>query len=440
MEQYYWWEFLVEQFRIMSSLESNVRSYCRSLPETFHKAEGALVFSTSGRCYIDFLSGCGALNYGHNHPDLQEVLLSYITNHGIAISLDMETQSKNEFMAAFYEHILKPRGLDYKLQFPGPTGANAVEGAIKLARKITERSNIIAFTNAFHGCSLGALALTGNQHHRNSSEALLTNVMRAPYDGYWGAEVDTSFQLSELLSDPSSGYDFPAAIIVELIQGEGGLNFASLEWIQNIAKLAKEHGILLIVDDIQAGCGRSGDFFSFESLGIYPDIVCLAKSVSGFGLPMSLVLLKPEYDIWEPGEHNGTFRGNNLAFVTATAAIKRFWRDDVFRNGIYDRIAKKSALLHDLVQIYPDFLDIKGRGLMTGLAFSDPKLAKSVQQDCFGQGLIIELCGPHNEVLKLLPPLNISDEALSQGLDIITTAVHDTMNDMNPVPSEVAYA
>ena len=422
-----------------SDLESGVRSYCRSFPDVFHKAEGASVFGANGRSYIDFLSGCGSLNYGHNHPDLREALLSYIKSHGIAMSLDMETQSKNEFIAVFYEYILQPRELSYKLQFPNPTGANAVEAAIKLARKITGRSNIIAFTNAFHGCSLGALALTGNQHHRNCSEALLTNVVRAPYDDYWGAGIDTSFQLVELLSDPSSGYDLPAAIIVETIQGEGGLNFASLKWIQNIAKLAQERDILLIVDDIQAGCGRSGDFFSFESLGIYPDIVCLAKSISGFGLPMSLVLLKPEHDIWEPGEHNGTFRGNNLAFVTAAEAIKRFWSDNVFRDGIRDRVAKVNAFLNELAQSYPDSLDVKGRGMMMGLAFSDPVLAKSVQQDCFGQGLIIELCGSHDEVLKLLPPLNISADQLDQGLSIIATTVHDKLSDVVPTRSEVAY-
>ena len=417
--------------------ESNVRSYCRSFPDVFDKAEGTFIFSTNGRRYVDFLSGCGSLNYGHNHPELRETLLSYITNHGIAMSLDMETRSKNDFMAAFYEHILSPRGLGYKIQFPGPTGTNAVEAAIKLARKFTGRSSVISFTNGFHGCSLGALALTGSQHHRNSSKALLTNVMRAPYDGYLGAEVDTSAQIAELLSDPSSGCDIPAAIIVETIQGEGGLNVASSGWIQNIAQLAREHEILLIVDDIQAGCGRGGDFFSFESLGIYPDIVCLAKSISGFGLPMSLILLKSEYDIWNPGEHNGTFRGNNLAFVTATEAIKCFWSDDRLKNGVHEQTAKINSFLNELAQIYPDFLSVKGRGMMMGLAFSNSELATSVQRGCFSQGLIIELCGPYDEVVKLLPPLNISTDELNLGLDIIATTIHDTLKDAVPISAGV---
>lgn len=397
------------------------------------------MFGANKRRYIDFLSGCGSLNYGHNHPDLKEALLSYLADNGIAMSLDIETQSKNKFMEAFSEHILQPRGLDYMLQFTAPTGANAVEAAIKLARKVTGRSNVIAFTNAFHGCSLGALALTANEHHRGNSEALLTHVNRVPYDGYLGPDVDTSALLEKLLSDPSSGIDVPAAIILETIQGEGGLNVASASWVKNIARIAQKFSALLIVDDIQAGCGRSSDFFSFEPFGIEPDIVCLAKSISGFGLPMSLVLLKPEHDIWEPGEHNGTFRGNNLAFVTAAQAVKSFWHDNVFRDGIHERVTKLSAFLNELAQTYPDSLKVKGRGMMVGLTFSDAALAKLVQQDCFGQGLIIELCGPHDEVLKLLPPLNISFDQLEQGLSIIATSVHDQLKEATSTFSEVAY-
>ena len=214
-----------------SGIESNVRSYCRIFPDVFDKAEGSLIFVTNGRRYIDFLSGCGSLNYGHNNSDLKEALLSYLADSGIVMSLDMETQSKNKFIEVFSEHILQPRGLNYKLQFPGPTGTNAVEAAIKLARKVTGRSNVIAFTNAFHGCSLGALALTANEHHRGNSEALLTHVNRVAYDGYLGPDIDSSALLEKLLSDPSSGIDAPAAIILETIQGEGGLNVASASWV-----------------------------------------------------------------------------------------------------------------------------------------------------------------------------------------------------------------
>lgn len=420
-------------------LESNVRAYCRSFPDVFDTAEGASVTSVKGRRYVDFLSGCGSLNYGHSHPSLREALSSYISHNGIVMSLDMETRSKNEFMEVFSRHILQPRGLDYRFQFPGPTGANAVEAAVKLARKFTGRSSIVAFTNAFHGCSLGALALTGNRHHRNNSEALLTNVMRAPYDGYYGPDVDTSACIEKLFVDPSSGYDLPAAIVIETVQGEGGLNVASIEWMQKIARLAQKNHTLFIVDDIQAGCGRSGNFFSFESLDVYPDIVCLAKSISGFGLPMSLVLLRPEYDVWSPGEHSGTFRGNNLAFVTATEAIRQFWTSDAFCNGVHDRTVKVSKFLSGLSNTYPNDIGVKGRGMMMGLEFSDPELPKSIQEQCFSRGLIIELCGPNDEVLKLLPPLNIADDELDKGLDIIATVVCDNLKRANSIISGVKH-
>ena len=334
-------------------IESEVRSYCRNFPDVFSRAEGAFVYSATGKSYIDFLSACGSLNYGHNHPELRKALVSYVKKQGVTMSLDTETVSKNEFLEAFREHILEPRGFSYKLQFAGPTGANAVEAAIKLARKVTGRTNVVAFTNAFHGCSLGALALTANAHHRGSSEALLSHVNRVPYDGYLGPDVDTSALLEKLLSDPSSGIDVPAAIILETIQGEGGLNVASANWVKNVARIAQKFGALLIVDDIQAGCGRSGDFFSFEPFGIEPDIVCLAKSISGFGLPMSLVLIKPEHDIWAPGEHNGTFRGNNLAFVTATVALRQFWKTSEFQKIIKDNGEKLRAVLTNLVAAHP---------------------------------------------------------------------------------------
>lgn len=424
---------------MLVELESNVRSYCRSFPDIFDKAEGVFVFSVKGQRYVDFLSGCGSLNYGHNHPRLREALLSYIGNKGITTSLDVKTRSKNEFMEVFAEHILRSRKLDYKFQFPGPTGTNAVEAAIKLARKFTGRSGIIAFTNAFHGCSLGALALTGSQHHRNNSEALLTNVMRAPYDGYLGVDVDTSVYLEKLIVDPSSGYNLPAAIIVETIQGEGGLNVASVEWMQNITRLAQKHNILLIVDDIQAGCGRSGNFFSFESSGIYPDIVCLAKSVSGFGLPMSLVLIKPELDIWEPGEHNGTFRGNNLAFVTASKAIDLFWSNDTFQREVKERISKTRTFLEDLSRSYPKHVFVKGQGMIMGLEFSDSQLPKTIQKECFLKGLIIELCGPNDEVLKLLPPLNIDVDILQEGLEIIGEVTRNVLESENSILSKVIH-
>ncbi len=400
---------------VMNCSESEVRSYCRSFPATFAKAVDAYMITEDGDRYLDFLSGCGALNYGHNDPVLKSTLLDYLAADGLALGLDLKTTAKDAFIEAFGKFILAPRSLSYRLQFPGPTGANAVEAAIKLARKVTGRTTVIAFTNGFHGCSLGALALTANSYNRGSSVPLLSGVHRALYDGYLGPEVDTAEILRKQLADPSSGIDKPAAFIVENIQGEGGLNVASKEWLQKIAAIAEDYGALLIVDEIQSGCGRSGHFFSFEGYGVAPDIVTMAKSLSGFGLPMSLVLLKPHLDVWDPGEHNGTFRGNGHAFITATAALAHYWSDVAFE----EEIQGKSQLLTNLIESYCDKrrYRAKGIGLMQGIDVKNPLLAANIRASAYQQKIIVELCGPNDEVVKLMPPLTILESDLLAGTE-----------------------
>lgn len=415
----------------MSALESNVRGYCRTFTPTFSHGEQSFLVDTEGQQHLDFLSACGSLNYGHNHPVLKSALLSYIEGNGVAMSLDLVTDTKEQFIDTFNRLILQPRELTYRFQFTGPTGANAVEAAIKLARKSTGRSNVVAFTNAFHGCSLGALALTANSHHRGTSSALLSNVTRMPYDGYLGDGVDTAAYLEKMLSDPSSGCDKPAAIIFETVQGEGGLNCVSPAWAQSVAQIARAHQIPLIVDEIQIGCGRSGSFFSFDALGIEPDIVVMAKSLSGFGLPMSLVLLKPELDVWAPGEHNGTFRGNNHAFVTATAALKQFWQDGFFQQDLQEKISLLSDQLAFIASRYG--FSVKGRGFMQGIDFGNGVLAGEVQKHCVNANVIIETCGPNDEILKLLPPLTIDKETLLDGLSRIDNAISIALENTYPI-------
>ncbi|MGH8160590.1 MAG: diaminobutyrate--2-oxoglutarate transaminase, partial [Gammaproteobacteria bacterium] len=307
-------------------LESQVRSYCRSFPTVFTHAEGSRLTDEDGRRYLDFFAGAGVLNYGHNNPQLKKALLAYIEDGGIVHSLDMYTVAKRTFLERFDEIILKPRRLDYRVQFPGSTGTNAVESALKLARKVTGRESVIAFTDAFHGMTLGALAASGNAFKRAGAGVPLDNVQTLPYDGYPGCP-DSLAYLEAVLDDRGSGVDKPAAIILETVQAEGGIHVAHPEWLKRLEKIARDRGILLIVDDIQVGCGRTGPFFSFEPTGIEPDMVTLSKSLSGYGLPLAVVLIRPELDQWEPGEHNGTFRGHNPAFVTAAAALE-FWRDD----------------------------------------------------------------------------------------------------------------
>lgn len=347
------------------------------------------------------------------------------------MSLDMNCVARTEFIDTFHDVILRPRGLCHRIQFTGPTGANSVEAAIKLARKATGRTNIVAFTNGFHGCSLGALSLTGSRHHRSTSSALLNQVTRLPYDGYLGSEINTIEMIGQLLDDPSSGIDLPAAFVVELVQGEGGLQAASKKWVQELAALANRHEILLIVDDIQAGCGRTGNFFSFEPFEIKPDIICLAKAISGFGLPMSLMLMHPDLDQWEPGEHNGTFRGNVCAFITATAAIKEFWQSDEFAVHLADVCSTLEDNLRLLAEQYD--LTFKGRGAMVGLEFERSSDASDVQNTCVENGLIVEVCGPRDEVLKFLPPLTSTKEELNLSFEILGAALSSCLaEDHNP--------
>lgn len=411
-------------FETIEKNESSVRGYSRSFPVIFSKANKSILFDTDGKRYIDFLSGAGSLNYGHNHPVMKKVMLDYLRNDGVIHGLDMATEAKIAFIETFKKYILQPRSLNYRFQFTGPTGANAVEAALKLARLVTKRSQIVSFSHAFHGVSLGALATTSNSWFRKVAGVDLNNVTFLPYEGYV-ENFNSLAYFEKLLDDPGSGLDKPAAVIVEAIQGEGGVNVASAKWLKDLRRITAERRILLIVDDIQAGCGRSGDYFSFEEAEIVPDIVTLSKSLSASGLPMSLLLFKPEYDIWKPGQHNGTFRGNNLAFVSANAAIKEFWIDETFSKDIKRRGKIVQDRLELIAKSYSSLgLTVRGRGMFYGLVFNNNhNQAKQVAELAFSKGLIIELSGSQNEVLKLLPALTIEDSTLVRGLDIIEESI-----------------
>lgn len=416
-------------------MESRVQSYARSFPKVFNKAQGDFIFDERNKAYLDFLSGAGTLNYGHNNPVFKKKLITYIENDGITHGLDFHTIAKAEFLDTFNEYILRPRGLAYVVQFTGPTGTNAVEAALKIARNVTGRSNILTFTNGFHGVTLGSLAATGNAHHRGAAGVDLSGTARVPYDGYLGADIDTTIYIDKLLSDTSSGVDLPAAIIVETVQGEGGINTASIEWLRNLYTVCKRHKVLFIIDDIQAGCGRTGKFFSFEEAGIYPDIVTLSKSLSGYGLPFAVVLIRPLLDQWKPGEHNGTFRGNNLAFVTAKAAIDHYWTNNSFAEKISSKAKYISQRLEEITAKYGEGnFTAKGRGMFQGINCINGEIAGKVSKEAFRQGLIIETSGADNHVIKLLCPLTISENNLKCGIDIIEQSIYDVCKKSDFIP------
>jgi diaminobutyrate-2-oxoglutarate transaminase len=411
---------------VFEELESQVRSYCRSFPTIFTKAIGSKMWDDNGKEYIDFFAGAGALNYGHNNPKMKEKLIEYIISDGVTHSLDMATKAKGEFLTRFNEVVLKPRKLDYKVMFPGPTGTNTVESALKLARKVTGRDSVISFTNAFHGMTLGALSITGNSFKRHGAGVPLNHSVAMPFDNYLGEAFDTVDYLEKFLGDNGSGVALPAAIILETVQGEGGINPASFDWLRRIEQLCRRWDILLIIDDVQAGCGRTGTFFSFEPAGITPDIVCLSKSIGGYGLPLALTLIKPEFDVWAPGEHNGTFRGNNHAFITAIEALN-YWETDELEKSVNAKSEIIQEALQGFAERYPHLEGkARGRGFMQGIACGVEGLAEKICAEAFKLGLIMETSGPNSEVAKVMPALTIDEQELRLGLSIFEKAIQNT--------------
>jgi diaminobutyrate-2-oxoglutarate transaminase len=400
----------VAETSVFEELESEVRNYCRWWPAVFVSARDCHIYDERGRAYLDFFSGAGALNYGHNNPHLKEALLRFLGTDAIVHGLDMYTPVKRRLLEALRSEILSPRGLDFKVQFSGPAGALAVEAAFKLARKYTGRQQIVSFTNSFHGMTLETLTVTG----RPAPGAAPGRAAVLPYD-----QPPGPLALEQLIDEQGA----PAAVIVETVQGEGGMYAASPDWLRSLAGLCRRSGALLIVDDVQMGCGRTGPFFSFEVSGIHPDIVCVSKSISGYGLPLALTLIRPELDIWSPGEHSGTFRGFNPAFATAIAAID-FWRDGTLEKQTLSKGEVVEQSLRRLAGGYPGAIThARGRGLAWGLAFAQPRDAQAVRARAFELGLIVETCGSSDQVIKLLPPLTIADEDLTDGLGLLADAV-----------------
>ncbi len=407
-----------------ATYESDIRAYSRAYPAVFVSGDNARQTDEAGKEYIDFYAGAGVLNFGHNNPRLIDPVIDYLKSGGVLHTLDMMTPPKRSFIQAFVETILKPRDMDYKLQFMGPTGTNAVEAALKLARKVTGRHEVVAFSQGFHGMTLGALACTANAYFRDAAGVPLDHVIHWPFETHDGGGLDNLQALRALFENSSGGMNPPAAFIIEVLQAEGGVNLASVEWLQALQQLARDLGALLIVDDIQAGCGRTGSYFSFEDCGIDPDIITLAKGIGGIGTPMAMNLVKPEHDRhWQPGEHTGTFRGQNISYVAGREAL-RYFEDDVL---LADTRRKGSIMAEHLQGIADQYaakgFSVRGKGMMQALDLGDGDLAKAIARDCFEHGMLFGPCGVGGAVIKLIPPLTIPDDDLQAGLQILTEAI-----------------
>jgi diaminobutyrate-2-oxoglutarate transaminase len=390
--------------------ESEVRYYSRLFPVVLSKGSGSYVYDQDGNRYLDFFCGSGSLNYGHSNPVMKQAVIDYLQDDGIINGLDQMTSAKMLFMNNFFETIIVPRGFNYKMQFCGPTGTNCVEAAIKLARKYTGREKIVYFEHSFHGMSYGSMSVSGMKNKKLHKD-YTKHTVEMPY-----AEKPESITNFKRYLQSVSAEELPAAVILETIQAEGGIKVAPKEWLEEVASIARDFGLLLIADEIQTGCGRTGTFFSFENINIKPDIVCLSKSLSGYGFPLSVNLINPAIDCWTPGEHNGTFRGNNIAFVSASRALE-YWKTDAFEK----KIMNSAAIIDDyfMADSFLRKVRLKGRGLMRGIELRNEEETMHVQKMLFKNGILMDVCGFRDNVIKIMPPITIAQDDLQKGLDII---------------------
>ncbi len=407
--------------------ESSVRSYCRHFPKVFTDAKGAVMKDTDGKEYIDFFCGAGAVNYGHNNDYIKGKVIDYLATDGIIHALDMYTVPKSEFIETLEKKIIEPRGFSYRIQFTGPTGTNGIEAALKLARKNTGRRNVFAFMGCFHGMTLGSLSLTSEMYARNGAGATFTDCTHIPAP-YMFEGLDVIEYMQTLIDDDHSGVEKPAAVVMETVQAEGGIRVFEDDFLRKVREFCTKNDILMIVDDVQVGCCRSGSFFSFERAGIEPDIVVMSKSIGGIGMPLAIVLHKESLDNWKPGEHNGTFRGNQLSFVAGKAAIEYLTENNVEAETI-----RKGEIVKNFVEkeILPldERLELRGIGLIWGIDFGkiDANLSEAIIEKCFEKNLICECAGRAGSVVKIMPPLVIEDELLLEGLNRLKKSVEEVL-------------
>ncbi|GAA3567691.1 diaminobutyrate--2-oxoglutarate transaminase [Amycolatopsis ultiminotia] len=410
---------------VFGERESVVRSYCRVFPAVLASGRGCTITDEDGREYLDFFSGAGALNYGHNHDHLRRRVIEHLERSGLVHALDCYTPAKREFLRRFAAEVLEPRGLDHRVQFCGSTGTDAVEAALKLARKHTGRTTVVSFSGAYHGVSRGSLAATADRSLRRAAGVELGEVSFLPFPTGPAGEFPSVALLERMLADDLSGMDVPAAVILEVVQMEGGVyRFPDAE-LRRLRELCDRYRIVLIADEIQAGCGRTGPFFSFERAGVVPDLVTVSKSVSGLGLPMSILLIREGLDSWDVGDHPGTFRGNQLAFVAACAALD-LWLDPEFRATARTGAETLREFWHEDP---PPGAAVRCEGHAIAIDLTEVggrATADAVVARCFERGLIVESTGRGKAVLKLLPALTTDRDALLRGSAIVRDAIRET--------------
>ncbi|SEI01927.1 diaminobutyrate aminotransferase apoenzyme [Halobacillus karajensis] len=424
--------------------ESNARSYPRSFPLAIKEAEGIYITDVEGNSYIDCLAGAGTLALGHNHPVVIEAMEKVLHDRLPLHTLDITTEVKESFVDELFSSLPEGFRERAKIQFCGPTGGDAIEAALKLAKTATGRQSILTFQGGYHGATHGTMSISGNLAPKKRVQGLVpdTHFLPYPYDyrcpfgkgGKEGAELSAMY-IEQLLDDPESGILPPAAMIFETVQGEGGAIPAPIEWLKEMRRITKERGIPLIIDEVQTGIGRTGELFSFEHAGIVPDAFVLSKAIGG-SLPLSVVVYDRELDAWEPGAHIGTFRGNQMAMAAGNATLKYVKEHQLSKHA--EAMGDKfTQALTKMQNHYPQIGDVRGRGLMIGVEIVDPsgkpsvrgsypanpELTSRIQRECFDRGLILEDGGRYGAVLRFLPPLIITEKQVDEILSIFHDAL-----------------
>jgi diaminobutyrate-2-oxoglutarate transaminase len=423
--------------------ESSARTYANRFDRVFAEASGTRLFDTEGREYLDCLAAAGTLALGHNHPDVVRAVVGFLQSDMIQQALDLTTPAKYRFLRKLYECLPQEFARHARVQFCGPSGADAIEAALKLFKTATGRGCVLAFHGAYHGMTAGSLALTGNLTAKSSIGSLMPDVHYLPYPypyrcpfglGEAGQRASLAY-LQHVLNDPESGITKPAAVVVEAVQGEGGVIPAPAPWLRGLRRITAEAGVPLVMDEIQTGFGRTGEMFAFEIADIEPDAVVISKAIGG-GYPLSLVLYHERYDQWQPGAHAGTFRGNQIAMVAGTTTMEVLSQQELIK-GAKQKGEYLQSCLTELAAQHPAIGDVRGRGLMWGLEIVEPggpadslgslppdgARARAIQRACLDSGLILETGGRHGAVVRLLPPLIIETAELDEAVEKLDRAL-----------------
>lgn len=433
-----------------NEFESEARSYPRKFPFALKKAKGVTLEDVEGKKYIDFLCGAGTLALGHNDDEVNQKMVDLINSGAPLHTLDLTTETKDKFVETIHSILPFDMAKDVKIQFCSPSGTDATDAAIKLCKIATGRGTVIAFSGGYHGMGHGAMAVTGNCSAKSKIQNLMPGVQFMPYPYSYrcpmglGGEAGTkacAAYFERLLKDPESGVPKPAAVIIEPIQGEGGVIPAPVEFLQAIRRVTKELEIPLICDEIQCGMGRSGKVFAFEYANIVPDVILASKAIGGTQ-PMSVVIYNKKLDVWGPGSHAGTFRGNQLAMAAGTVVMNRISQPEFLSEVVRKGNIFKERLL-SLQKECPIIGDVRGKGLMLGVEFVDPngekdlmnhplpssKICARIQKECFENGLVMEKGGRDSSVMRCLTALNISDEDLLKGISIFEKVIRNVNKD-----------